>query len=580
MSMKRIAVILFAAGAAGLIPAQAQFAYEDCEDWQPSDFRYVKLVSQVTDSTLREPVRMAFDHRGEGKSDIYFAERHGKIKRWDALTNEVSVLGELDVFSDDAQKPHKLPFANEAETGVNGIALDPGFKENRRIWIFYSPWEDTLFRLSRFTLVEGEDGKEILDMENEKAILEIKEGRKHAGATITIPGGPLAFDKDGNLWIAIGANSEQYPSVDEAYPKRSAEASSSNLADLRGSILRIRPDDNAPDGYTVPEGNLGEHWAAEFRTQGKNSLAEEYADASKVRPEIYVKGTRNPYSLNLDPKTGSVAWGDFGPNKMEVEELNLANHPIFAGYPYWSGKNINILSHMERYAGMDPAAPVSNSVWNKGPGELPPAEPATVAYAHLTGSTWIRGNHPTTGPVYRYDGGLDSPVKFPPHFEGAWMAVDNYPGVRMFKVNEAGDGYVDSAVFRGAEGEPRAWSRPIEMKQGPDGAVYVLDYAAYHATNHQTHIGRYEYLGSCKPGVPIAARPRLPAAMPRVKVTARTIRIGQYGRHTLRVRTLQGRVLATFAGEGPREYPVPRGEGGLLIVTLEPGQGSWIVPTL
>ena len=42
------------------------------------------------DSTLNEPVRMAFDYRGEGKSDIYFAEIDGKIKRWDAVKNEIA----------------------------------------------------------------------------------------------------------------------------------------------------------------------------------------------------------------------------------------------------------------------------------------------------------------------------------------------------------------------------------------------------------------------------------------------------------------------------------------------------------
>jgi hypothetical protein len=107
---------------AGVRPAAAQFAYPGCDDWKPADFRYARLVSPATDSTLREPVRMAFDYRGEGRSDIYFAERHGKIKRWDALSGEVSVIGELDVFSDDSSK---LPFAFEAETGITASTASP-----------------------------------------------------------------------------------------------------------------------------------------------------------------------------------------------------------------------------------------------------------------------------------------------------------------------------------------------------------------------------------------------------------------------------------------------------------------------
>lgn len=577
---RRPAVAFAAALAAILsaaVSASAQFTTPDCPDWRIGDFQYVNLISLATDSTLREPVRMAFDYRGGGKSDIYFAERHGKIKRWDAVENRITVLGELDVFSDDTAKPHKLPFAQEAETGINGLALDPGFKENGHIWVFYSPWADTVFRISRFTIADGR-----MDMASEKILFDIPEGRKHV-STITIAGGPLEFDADGNLWIAIGANSEQWPSVDERIRKRSAEASSSNLADLRGSILRVRPD-GSPRGYSIPEGNFADYWSAEFARRGNGTLAQAYSDTAQVRPEIYVKGTRNPYSMSVDPATGWVVWGDFGPTQDQVEEINLNNRPAYAGYPYWAGRNVFVVGHLQPWttAPLNPAAPVNNSVWNTGPRELPPAEPAVLAFSHEEANTaLLRDGYPTSGPIYRYDAELDSPVKFPPHFDGAWMVTGRFGGMRLYKVNAAGNGVTDSAVFRGA-GEPTAaWNRPIDLKQGPDGAIYLLEYHGYHQTTSLTHIGRYEYRGTCRPGTPIAARPGRKGP-PRIRFAAGKVSVEQPGRHRLRIRDLQGREVFFAEGTGPKEYPLSLvGMGkGLFFATLEPGQGSWTIPGL
>lgn len=568
MPAKKTLLLLMAACA----PALAAFSYKDCPDFKPEEFRYVKVVTKQSDTTLNEPVRLAFDYRGSGVSDLYIAERHGKLKRYDAVGKRMLVLGELDVFSD---APWRLPYAAEAETGINGIALDPDFKTNRRLWVFYSPFKDSTYRLSRFTLKDGADGyPEKMDSASEKIVLDIREGRKHAGSTITLPGGPLAFDSHGDLWIAIGANSEQFPSVDETYPKRSAEASSSNLADLRGSILRIHPDDS-PKGYSVPQGNLGEYWGAKFTEQGRTDLAAQYLDSTKVRREIYIKGTRNPYSMNVDPVKGWVVWGDFGPDREVVEELNLANHPLYAGYPYWAGKNIFILAGREPYASanMDVRAPINNSKWNLGPKELPPAEPAMIAYSN-SGNGFQVGNHPTSGPIYRYDANSDSPVKLPPHLDGAWFSVDRWSGARVFKVNETGDGYVDSIPLA----TDMRFTRPVDMKQGPDGAVYVVDYAGYHSTVAATHIGRIEYTGTCRPGIAVSAR-RAGVNAARAVLSHGSLRVTAPGRHSLALRATDGRIVSAFAWTGTADVPIylPTARG-VYILTLEPDGGRWMIP--
>lgn len=552
-------------------PGRADFNYSGCPAYKMDEFRYVRVINRAVDSTLDQPVRMAFDYRGEGKSDIYFGERHGRIKRWDAVKKEMTVLGRLDVWSNSADKPD----AEGSETGINGLALDPGFKDNQRLWIFYSPYKDTVFRLSRFTLKEGK-----LDMASEKVLLDIPEGRRHVSA-ITIGGGAMAFDPDGNLLVAIGANSEQYPSVDEKIRKRSAEASSANLADLRGSIIRIRPDESAK-GYSIPKGNFAEHWIAEMEKQGRSALAREYADPAKVRPEIYVKGTRNPYSLHVDPKTRYAVWGDFGPTQQRTEELNLTTRPHYAGYPYWAGQNLFVLDMVQPWAsaGMKAEAPVNNSQWNTGPKELPPAEPSIIAFAHeMPGAAFLRDGFPTSGPVYRYDEKVDSHVKFPPHFDGAWFATGRFIGLRMFKFNDAGTALTDSAVFKGAAGEPTAhWVRPIELKQGPDGALYLLEFYGYNESTPLTHIGRYEYTGSCKPGVPTLSRP--PRKLPEgIRVGARAIAVDRPGAHRVLLRDAGGRLVANLSGEGPRTHELGAPAApGLYLLTVQPGGETWKFP--
>ncbi len=121
-------------------------------------------------------------------------------------------------------------------------------------------------------------------------------------------------------------------------PQTSGWDAYGNAADLRGSILRIHPDESTR-GYSIPAGNFGERFAAYFRSKGDSDLASAYADPARVRPEIYVKGTQNPYSLFVDPVRRWLAWGDVGPDQgKQSEEYNLTREAAFAGWPYYAGE--------------------------------------------------------------------------------------------------------------------------------------------------------------------------------------------------------------------------------------------------
>src|SRR5690625_6333348 len=102
-------------------------------------------------------------------------------------------------------------------------------------------------------------------------------------------GGDMVFDRHGNLFVALGDNSNPFESNGSGPINNTAEGkhhdalrTSANSQDLRGKILRIRPDRNG--GYSIPEGNL-------------------FASEDEGRPEVYVMGTRNPYTIAVDNRS-------------------------------------------------------------------------------------------------------------------------------------------------------------------------------------------------------------------------------------------------------------------------------------
>ena len=180
--------------------------------------------------------------------------------------------------------------------------------------------------LTRYEL-RGEE----LVLDSKKVLLEIPVQREQCCHT----GGSIAFDAKGNLFLSTGDNTNPHGSdgmnpIDER-PGRApwdAQKSSGNTNDLRGKVIRIKPQ---PDGtYTIPEGNLFPPGTA------------------KTRPEIYTMGHRNPYRISIDQKTGYLYWGDVGPdgnNPMEgrgpqgFDEVGQARKAGNFGWPYFIGDN-------------------------------------------------------------------------------------------------------------------------------------------------------------------------------------------------------------------------------------------------
>jgi hypothetical protein len=185
-----------------------------------ADFEQVHLT------TGSGALKLAFDDWGGGLVDVYFIEKGGTFKKYDASSKTVAQLGKVTV-------------ATGNEDGLVGLALDPAFKTNRFVYFMYSflsaDSTESTYRISRFNL--GADGK--LVSTSEKILIRIPSERNNWHTA-----GSMQFDAYGDLWIAIGDN-------------ETTDLGPGNTADLRGGILRIHPD-GSPRGYGIPKGNFGE----------------------------------------------------------------------------------------------------------------------------------------------------------------------------------------------------------------------------------------------------------------------------------------------------------------------------------
>jgi glucose/arabinose dehydrogenase/PKD repeat protein len=443
--------------------AGAAVADEGAAAAAAEDFQQVTLAKGEPE--VGEPMSLAV----LPDRSVLHTSRDGELRLTDAA-GTTKLAGKLDVYSHD-------------EEGLQGIGVDPGFTENRFIYLYYAPPLNTpagdapetgtaadfapfdgVNRLSRFVLKA--DGT--LDNASEKKILDVPATR---GICCHV-GGDIDFDAAGNLYLSTGDDSNPFQSdgftpIDERAnrnPAFDAQRTSGNTNDLRGKILRIKV--NADGSYAVPDGNL-------------------FAPGTdKTRPEIYAMGFRNPFRFSVDKATGILYVGDYGPDAGAADpargpagqvEFARVTGPGNFGWPYCTGDNDAYVDYDfatgTSGAAFDCAAPKNTSPNNTGLTDLPPAQTAWIPYDGGSVPEFGSGSEsPMGGPVYHYDPALDSPVKFPEAYDGDFFAGEF--GRRWIKrISSDANGTVESI-----NDVPWTGTQIMDMALGPDGVLYVLDY--------------------------------------------------------------------------------------------------------
>ncbi|MBF0430262.1 MAG: PQQ-dependent sugar dehydrogenase [Fibrobacteria bacterium] len=478
----------------------------ECVDLQDSDFKMTTLFKFKDDPSLKEPMRMDFYQDDSGNVNVYFIERYGKLKYYDARTKKLSLVGRLDVVA-----------SGNDEAGLIGMALDPDFKNNRLVYFYWTPVAPSVYRLSRFKVL-GDSNK--LDLTSEKVIIDIPDTRIGAGGTkggYFHNGGSLFFDNKGDLWWTIGEH-DHCNAIPEIYHNTtdkecSGEDNSSDAHSWYGSIVRIHPESDG--SYTIPDNNFGEFWSEKFAEEGRMTLSQKYTDTSLVRPEIYAKGFRNPMSVSVDPVTGWAAVSECGAQCHKVdpayycptdglsEKHMLITEPSFQGWPYFHGNNHPFA--MNASDEKNALKPVNNSPFNQGVDTLPPAIPGTYVYG---APKWGDNICSVGGTFFRYNWENPSDISLPPHFDGVMISSDLNTGWK--RAIE-----IDSATGDFVKVSPDLWTslldttinadlgkeagNVMDLRHGPDGALYLLNYSQMqYLPDKTTGLYRIEYHGDCR----------------------------------------------------------------------------------
>jgi len=446
----------------------------------PEEDRFTKTT--LVSGEFYEPVEMTI----LPNFDILVAQRRGEILLYKSGSNAVKQVAFINSY-------HKAtrPDVN-AEEGVLGIQADPKFSENHYVYVFYSPSDTSVNRLSRFKFEN-----DVFDLKSEKIVLQFYSQRNICCHT----GGSIAFDKDGLLFVSTGDNSTPFDEPNQRYVSHGyaplddrpgheqydARRTSGNANDLRGKILRIKLNEDG--SYTIPEGNL--------YPQG----------TANTRPEIYVQGNRNPYRISVDKKNGYLYWGEVGPDAnvdslatrgpRGYDEVNQARKAGFFGWPLFIANNI-AYRNFDYETGktgpsFDPQKPMNTSRNNTGIQELPPAQPAFIWYPYGASSDFPQvktgGRNAMAGPVYYIDM-FPEETRLPKYYDKKVFIYDWIRGwVKAVTLEPNGD-FSKMEPFM----ENTKLNSLIDMEVGPDGRLYYLEYGnGWFTKNKEAGISRIDY---------------------------------------------------------------------------------------
>ena len=452
----------------------------------PEDNRFTK--TQLSQGEFYEPTEMTI----LPNLDIMIIQRRGEIMLYKQDTKKVKQVGFLNVYFKTSTP------GVSAEEGMVGLSKDPDFARNNWVYIYYSPIDSSVNRLSRFTFKN-----DTIDNASEKIILEVKSQREICCHT----GGSIAFGPDKLLYFSAGDNSTPFDEPKAKYvnsgfaplndfsPNQQYDArrSAGNTNDLRGKIMRIRVKEDG--SYEIPDGNLFPKGTA------------------KTRPEIYVMGNRNPYRISVDQKNSNLYWGEVGPDANNdslatrgprgYDEVNQARKAGYFGWPLFVGNNYPYrqFDYGTGKSGdnYDPAHPVNNSKHNTGLTELPPAQPAFIWYPYAASPDFPQlgtgGRNAMAGPVY-YTDMFPKETRLPEYYNGKLLIYDWIRGwVKAVTMLPNGDFDKMEPFFPSLK-----VNSLIDMEVGPDGKLYLLEYGnGWFTKNVDAGLARIDFNGGNRP---------------------------------------------------------------------------------
>jgi aldose sugar dehydrogenase len=197
-----------------------------------------KRVARASPSPSLEPVAKGLDHPWGiaflPSGDALITEREGRLRLLEMATRQLQ------------QPIEGLPnIQSTGQGGLLGVAIDPAFESNRRIYLSFSEARDKGNSTSVFRAELAKDGTSLV---NGSVIFRQNPsftGRNHFGSR-------LVFDREGHLFVTTG---DRYDLRDEAQ----------NPANHIGKVIRITTDGKGAPGNPQLEGWAAENWSIGHR---------------------------------------------------------------------------------------------------------------------------------------------------------------------------------------------------------------------------------------------------------------------------------------------------------------------------
>ncbi|NOU72264.1 carbohydrate-binding protein, partial [Paenibacillus sp. LMG 31458] len=370
----------------------------------------------------------------------------------DGTVFAISLLGKVYEVSQDGDTKEilNIPTTLASEHGLMGIALDPEFDVNHYMYLYYTdPVKKNnklINHLSRFTYENG-----VLNPATEQILLELPSddfGNHQAGY--------VKFGPDGKIYLTSGDN--QTPGG-----PLGALQTSQNYDDMRGAILRINKDGSAPtDNPFYTDNNLRD-----------------------ARDFIYAKGFRNPYRISFETKSNGnmiIYEGDVGPDWTydggadgDYDEFNAVTAPgQNFGWPYGVGDRAYSKEKHGAERSTDTALFAEKFATTKK---------AIAFYPYADKAPWGSGGRTAeAGPVYTYTG-----PNAIPGLQGKFLAYDfSRNWVKAVTTDDNGEITKIDDFLSGLKA-------PIDMKLGPDGALYIVEFGTSWGPDENESISKIFY---------------------------------------------------------------------------------------
>lgn len=183
------------------------------------------------------------------------------------------------------------------ERGLLGLAFHPRFRENGRLYVYFTNRAGDIV-IARLTA--SPPGTDRVDPATLKPVLLIDDPAPNHN------GGMLAFGPDGYLYAGTGDGGGSGDPFENGQ----------NTFSYLGKLLRIDVDTNQGGPYGVPPDNP-------------------FLGLSTHRPEIWALGLRNPWRFSFDMKTGDLFIADVGQDAWEEIDHEAPGGPGGVNYG-WS----------------------------------------------------------------------------------------------------------------------------------------------------------------------------------------------------------------------------------------------------